>query len=94
MSTVIRMASHAYHYLTVFDNHTGRALHLGRNRRIATADQRIVLHARDRSVNAPAVPSPGSIARYITRRLGGTEWIPPPHLDWGHHRISAAGNHG
>ena len=47
MSTVIRMASHAYHYLTIFDKHTGRALHLGRTRRIASADQRIVLHAQD-----------------------------------------------
>ena len=46
MPTVIRMASHAYHYLTIFDKHTGRALHLGRTRRIASADQRIVLLAR------------------------------------------------
>ncbi len=43
--TVIQMASHAYHYLTIFDKHTGRALHLGRTRRIASADQRIVLLA-------------------------------------------------
>jgi Domain of unknown function (DUF222) len=53
MSTVIRMASHAYHYLTIFDKHTGRALHLGRTRRIASADQRIVLHARDRGCTRP-----------------------------------------
>src|SRR5258708_26313705 len=46
MPTVIRLASHAYHYLTIFDKDTGRALHLGRTRRIASADQRIVLHAR------------------------------------------------
>jgi hypothetical protein len=45
MPTVIRLASHAYHYLTIFDKDTGRALHLGRTRRIASADQRIVLHA-------------------------------------------------
>jgi hypothetical protein len=42
------VASHAYHYLTIFDKHTGRAQHLGRTRRIASADQRIVLLARDR----------------------------------------------
>jgi len=41
--TVIKLASHAYHYLSVFDKHTGRALHLARTRRIASADQRIVL---------------------------------------------------
>jgi hypothetical protein len=43
MPTVIKLASHAYHYLTIFDNDTGRALHLARTRRIASADQRIVL---------------------------------------------------
>lgn len=42
---LIRMASHAYHYLCVFDKHTERALYLGRSKRIASADQRIVLHA-------------------------------------------------
>ena len=51
--TVIKLASHAYHYLTIFDNDTGRALHLGRARRIASADQRIVLYARDRGCTRP-----------------------------------------
>jgi hypothetical protein len=45
--TVIKLASHAYHYLSVFDKHTGRALHLAQARRIASADQRIVLLAQD-----------------------------------------------
>jgi hypothetical protein len=53
MPTVIRMASHSYHYLTIFDKDTGRALHLGRTRRIASADQRIVLLARDRGCTRP-----------------------------------------
>jgi len=60
MSTVIRMASHAYHYLTIFDKHTGRALHLGRTRRIASADQRIVLHARDRGCTRPGCTVAGT----------------------------------
>ena len=47
MPTVIKLAGHAYHYLTIFDNDTGRALHLARTRRIASADQRIVLLAKD-----------------------------------------------
>ncbi len=64
--TVIQLASHAYHYLTIFDKHTGRALHLGRTRRIASADQRIVLLARDRGCRAPAVPWPGPTAKSIT----------------------------
>ena len=42
---LIRMASHAYHYLSVFDEHQSRPLYLGRARRIASADQRVVLYA-------------------------------------------------
>jgi hypothetical protein len=53
MPTVIKLAAHAYHYLTIFDKDTGRALHLGRTRRIASADQRIVLYARDRGCTRP-----------------------------------------
>ncbi len=51
--TLIKLASHAYHYLTIFDKHTRRALHLGRTRRIASADQRIVLYAKDRGCSRP-----------------------------------------
>jgi hypothetical protein len=47
MRDVIRMASHAYHYLAVFDEHQSRPLYLGRSRRIASPDQRIVLHANE-----------------------------------------------
>lgn len=60
MSSVIRMASHAYHYLTIFDKDTGRALHLGRTRRIASADQRIVLLARDRGCTRPGCTVAGA----------------------------------
>ena len=59
MSDVIRMAGHAWHYLAVFDEHTERALYLGRTKRIATADQRIVLHAKDRGCTAPGCDKPG-----------------------------------
>ena len=56
---LIRMASHAWHYLCVFDRHSERALYLGRSKRIATADQRIVLCARDRGCSAPGCDIPG-----------------------------------
>jgi hypothetical protein len=36
MSTVIRLASMSYHYLSVFDHHTSMPLYLGRAKRIAT----------------------------------------------------------
>lgn len=59
MRDVIRMASHAWHYLCVFDQHTERPLYLGRSKRIASEDQRIVLHAKDRGCTAPGCPMPG-----------------------------------
>ena len=62
MRDLIRMAAHAYHYLCVFDKHTERALYLGRTRRIATADQRIVLHAKDRGCTAPGCDMPGYLS--------------------------------
>ena len=42
MRDLIRMAADAIHYLAVFDDHTGRPLYLGRTKRVATADQRII----------------------------------------------------
>lgn len=59
MRDVIRMASHAWHYLCVFDAHTERPLWLGRSKRIASADQRVVLHAKDRGCSAPGCDVPG-----------------------------------
>jgi hypothetical protein len=59
MRDVIRMAGHAWHYLAVFDKHTERALYLGRSKRIASADQRIVLYSRDRGCTAPGCDMPG-----------------------------------
>ncbi|WP_459972341.1 13E12 repeat family protein, partial [Mycobacterium sp. MUNTM1] len=59
MRDVIRMARHAHHYLAVFDEHTSRPLYLGRSRRIATPDQRIVLYAHDRGCSHPGCDAPG-----------------------------------
>ena len=59
MADVIRMAGHSYHYLSIFDQVSGRALWLGRTKRIATADQRIVLHDRDRGCSHPGCTVPG-----------------------------------
>jgi hypothetical protein len=59
MRGVIRMASHAYHYLAVFDEHSSRPLYLGRSRRVASPDQRIVLYAKDRGCTHPGCDAPG-----------------------------------
>ncbi|MBS9535861.1 DUF222 domain-containing protein, partial [Mycobacterium sp. M1] len=62
MGDLLRMAAHAYHYLTIFDGR-GRALWLGRSKRIASADQRIVLHARDRGCTRPGCPVSGYLSQ-------------------------------
>ena len=62
MRDVIRMSRHAWHYLAVFDEHTERALYLGRTKRIATADQRVVLHSKDRGCTAPGCDKPGYLS--------------------------------
>ncbi len=59
MSDVIRMASHAFHYLAVFDDHSEIPMYLGRARRTASAGQRIVLHAKDRGCTFPGCTAPG-----------------------------------
>ena len=56
---LIRMSAHAYHYLALFDGANGRALWLGRTKRFASADQRIMLHARDRGCTRPGCDAPG-----------------------------------
>ena len=59
MPDLIRMAAKAIHYLAVFDDHTSRPLYLGRQKRIATADQRIICYARDRGCTRPDCLEPG-----------------------------------
>jgi hypothetical protein len=51
MSDVIRLATHAHHYLAIFDN--GKALALYHTKRLASPGQRIVLYAKDRGCSFP-----------------------------------------
>ncbi|MDZ4269871.1 MAG: DUF222 domain-containing protein, partial [Mycobacterium sp.] len=52
--TLIRMAARgAHHYLYIYDTHTKESLYLGRTKRLASAAQRIVLHARERGCTRP-----------------------------------------
>src|ERR1700759_1530076 len=57
MSDVIRLGSHAHHYLAIFDN--GKALALYHTKRLASAAQRIMLHAKDRGWPFPGCDVPG-----------------------------------
>ena len=59
MRDLLRMAANAIHYLAVFENHSARALYLGRTKRIASADQRIICYARDRGCTRPGCTEPG-----------------------------------
>jgi hypothetical protein len=59
MRDLIRMAANSIHYLAVFDNHSERPLYLGRSKRIATLDHRVICHARDRGCTRPSCLEPG-----------------------------------
>jgi hypothetical protein len=57
MSDVIRLATHAHHYLAIFDN--GKALALYHTKRLASPAQRLVLYAKDRGCSFPGCTVPG-----------------------------------
>ncbi|QXQ14315.1 DUF222 domain-containing protein [Skermania piniformis] len=57
------MATHAWHYLAVFDAHTEQPLYLGRSKRLASPDQRIVATAQYGGVRLPRVCSPRTVTR-------------------------------
>jgi hypothetical protein len=59
MRDLIAMAAKSIHYLAVFDDHTERPLYLGRQKRVATADQRLICYARDRGCTRPNCLEPG-----------------------------------
>lgn len=59
MRDLIRMAADAIHYLAVFEDHSDRPIYLGRQKRIATADQRIICYSRDGGCTRPNCLAPG-----------------------------------
>ncbi len=68
MSDVIRLASHAHHYLAIFDK--GKAIALYHTKRLASPGQRIVLHAKDRGCSFPNCDVPG----YLTEAHHATDF--------------------
>jgi hypothetical protein len=58
MADVLRLASHAHHYLVLYDG-KGIPLHLGRTQRLASPGQRIVLLNKDRGCTAPGCTANG-----------------------------------
>ena len=65
------------HYLAVFEGHTNRPLYLGRSRRIATADQRIICYARDGGCTRPGCTVPG----YGCEVHHAPPWVPDGATD-------------
>ena len=59
MRDLIRMAADGIHYLAVFDDHSDRPIYLGRQKRLATADQRIICYSRDGGCTRPNCVAPG-----------------------------------
>lgn len=57
MRDLIRMSSHAHHYLAVYDKHTREPLYLGRSKRLASPAQRILLAHRDGGCTKPGCPA-------------------------------------
>lgn len=96
MREVLRMASHAYHCLAVFDD-DGRPIHFGRGKRIADPDQRLVLYAGDRGCTFPGCTAPAlyTEAHHIREwRDGGDTDIDNLTLACGpHHRLVGDGTH-
>jgi hypothetical protein len=70
ITDLIKMASHSVHYLVVFDGAENRPLYLGRTKRIASGDQRLVLYHQDRGCTYPGCTVPG----YLTEVHHCTEW--------------------
>jgi hypothetical protein len=61
MADVIRWASHAHHYLAIFDN--GKPLALYHTKRLASPAQRIMLYARDRGCTKPGCDAPAYLSQ-------------------------------
>jgi hypothetical protein len=59
MRDLITAAAGSIHYLAVFDRHSDRPLYLGRSKRIASGDLRIICHARDGGCTRPGCTVPG-----------------------------------
>ncbi|MHA7653008.1 HNH endonuclease signature motif containing protein [Mycobacterium sp. ML4] len=89
MRELIRVASHAVHYLAVFDDHSNRPLYLGRSRRIASPDQRLALFASERGCTFPGcdVPADKCEVHHID------EWATGGHTDIDKLTRACAPNH-
>ena len=87
MSDVIRLGSHAHHYLAIFDK--GKALALYHTKRLASPAQRIVLHARDRGCTFPGCTVPA----YLCQAHHTDPYALNPVTDVNHLALTCHPNH-
>lgn len=92
IADALRLAQRAHPVLVVFD-HNGRPLHLGRTRRLASADQRLALIAASRGCTRPGCDGCHGLVKdgprgWATDRAepgseyaGRTRWTPPAYVD-------------
>lgn len=58
MKDLIRLASHSFHYLIIYDHYTAEPLYMARTKRLATRAQRLLLYNRDRGCTRPGCTAP------------------------------------
>ena len=87
MSDVIRLASHAHHYLAIFDR--GKAIGLYHTKRLASAGQRLVLHAKDRGCTFPGCDVPG----YLTEVHHTDPWATSKRTSIRHLTLACGPHH-
>ena len=78
MNDLIRLASHSFHYLTVYKHHTAEPLYLARTSRLATKAQRLLLYNRDRGCTRPGCTAP---ADYCEVHHAKADWQHGGHTD-------------
>ncbi|MCV7201794.1 DUF222 domain-containing protein [Mycolicibacterium peregrinum] len=71
MTDLIRLASHSFHYLTVYEHHTAEPLYMARTKRLATKAQRLLLYNRDRGCTRPGCTAP---ADYCEAHHAEADW--------------------
>jgi hypothetical protein len=87
MNDVIQLASHAHHYLAIFDK--GQALALYHTKRLASPAQRIMLYAKDRGCSFPNCEVPG----YFTEVHHLTPWATTHTTDINDLTLACGGHH-
>ena len=71
MNDLIRLASHSFQYLIVYNHHTAQPLYMARTKRLATTAQRLLLYNRDRGCTRPGCTAP---ADHCQTHHAKTDW--------------------